>query len=181
MQYNVAQLLLEPTGSTRSFSVERSLEPSFEEPPDSPQEVEGSRGSVRMLRTHRGILVRAWLDVESSLNCSRCLADYRRASSLDFEEEFIPVVDLATGKTIAGDLEDNGFFRIGGDHILDLNEAVRQYAIVDQPMKPLCNENCSGLCHWCGSNLNLGPCGCRGDAIDPRWGALAGLLFPEED
>ena len=174
MQYNVSQLLLEPTGSTRSFPVSMTEEKL----PDSPPPNSGTQGSVRMLRTHRGILVRARLNVESSLNCSRCLSDYRRASCLEIEEEFLPTVDLATGRPASLDLEDGAFFSIGSDHVLDLKEAVRQYAIVDQPMKPLCKEDCCGLCPRCGVNLNLEPCCCREDAIDPRWAALTGLSFP---
>ncbi len=175
MLYNVSQLLLEPTGSTRSFPVSTPEQ----ELPNSPPASAGTQGSVRMLRTHRGILVRARLNVESSFNCSRCLSDYRRASYLEIEEEYLPTVDLATGRPASPELEDGAFFSIGGDHVLDLNEAVRQYAIVDQPMKPLCKEDCCGLCHSCGTNLNLEPCGCREDAIDPRWAALTGLSFPD--
>jgi uncharacterized protein len=42
-------------------------------------------------------------------------------------------------------------------------------------MKPLCEENCAGLCPSCGSNLNDGPCDCKHEAIDPRWEGLQGL------
>ena len=89
------------------------------------------------------------------------------------------MVDLATGAPVDQELEEDTFFRIGGDHVLDLNEAVRQYTIVDQPMKPLCREDCCGLCHHCGANLNLEPCGCEEPATDPRWAALSGLGFPD--
>ena len=134
-----------------------------------------------MLRTHSGILVQALLDVEVSLNCSRCLSDYKRAFSIDIEEEFIPLVDLHTGRNIATETEDDVTFHIGGDHVLDLTEAVRQYAIAGEPMKPLCKEDCSGLCHSCGTNLNLTQCDCKGDVIDSRWETLSKLASQTED
>ncbi|HEY6146875.1 MAG TPA: DUF177 domain-containing protein, partial [Thermoanaerobaculia bacterium] len=43
------------------------------------------------------------------------------------------------------------------------------------PMKPLCREDCLGLCPTCGKDLNQGPCNCRDEAIDPRWEALSKL------
>jgi uncharacterized protein len=43
------------------------------------------------------------------------------------------------------------------------------------PLRPLCREDCKGLCARCGNDLNAGPCDCGGDDIDPRWEALAAL------
>lgn len=134
-----------------------------------------------MLRTHQGILVQAMLDVETSLHCSRCLSPYHHSSPINIEEEFFPSVDLHTGHSSANEIDDDVDFYIDGDHILDLTEAVRQYAIADEPMKPLCNPNCSGLCHSCGTNLNLTPCKCRRDDIDPRWASLSSLQTPNDN
>ena len=54
-------------------------------------------------------------------------------------------------------------------HILDLSEAVRQYAIIGVPMKVLCREECAGLCMVCGKNLNEGSCYCKSETRDPEW------------
>lgn len=176
MQYNVAQLLLEPTGATRSYSVQQAHEGSS----GTSQGAQSAQGTVHMLRTHQGILVHAMLDVETSLNCGRCLSDYRRASFIDIEEEFIPSVDLHTGRNLAAGFDDGADFHIDGDHVLDLTDAVRQYAIADEPMKPLCHQDCSGLCHSCGANLNRTHCRCQRGAIDPRWTVLAELGTPDD-
>ena len=83
MQYNVAQLLKEPMGSTRSFRVEagqvEDLLPAT-----------GVSGSVRMLRTHRGVLVNAGLEIASVVTCSRCVDDFDRVSTLHIEEGILP-------------------------------------------------------------------------------------------
>ena len=176
MQYNVAQLLLEPTGSTRSFYVERTPQRSS----GTSQRVQCAQGTVHMLRTHQGILVHAMLDVEMSQDCSRCLSTYSYASSIDIEEEFLPFVDPHSGRSLATESEDSEDFHIDDEHTLDLTEAVRQYAIVDEPLKPLCQENCSGLCHSCGADLNLNPCKCQSASIDPRWSALTELRIPDD-
>ena len=169
MQYNVAQLLKEPMGSTRSFRVEagqvEDLLPAT-----------GVSGSVRMLRTHRGVLVNAGLEIASVVTCSRCVDDFDRVSTLHIEEEFFPTpqirgIDLHTGRRVdlspdlgqalrSGVWEDEDALRIGEDHLLDLTEVVRQYAISDQPMKPLCRDECLGLCLECGTDLNRFGCVC---------------------
>ena len=59
MQYNVAKLLQEPTGSTRSFSFKTTSV-------DAPETPEIAQGEVRLLRTHRGIL--AYADIEVAGN-----------------------------------------------------------------------------------------------------------------
>ena len=43
------------------------------------------------------------------------------------------------------------------------------------PMKPLCREDCQGLCPECGKDLNLGPCAGAHETVDPRWEALRAL------
>ena len=43
------------------------------------------------------------------------------------------------------------------------------------PMKPLCREDCKGLCVVCGKDLNQGPCACAPETFDPRWEALKAL------
>jgi uncharacterized protein len=60
-------------------------------------------------------------------------------------------------------------------HLLDLSEAIRQNALLAVPMKPLCREDCSGLCQQCGKDLNKGQCDCNKSEIDPRWAKLADL------
>ena len=39
-------------------------------------------------------------------------------------------------------------------------------------MKPLCDENCLGLCPTCGVNRTREKCSCDESVVDERWGAL---------
>ncbi len=43
-------------------------------------------------------------------------------------------------------------------------------------MKPLCDENCKGICPNCGADLNAGTCRCDKQEIDPRLEVLKKLL-----
>ena len=169
MQYNVAQLLKEPMGATRSYQVQ-------EEFPGPERIADAVRGPLNLVRIHHGVLVRARLDARSSLTCGRCLDRFTRASALFIEEEFFPTVDLHTGRKLPPPAEGEEALLIDAGHTLDLTEVLRQYLLTDAPMKPLCRLGCPGLCPVCGINLNRESCGCNADRVDPRWGALAGRL-----
>ena len=171
MRYNVAQLLKEPIGATRSYQVEETYTENI-------RIAEMVAGPVRMLRTHHGLLVHADLDIHKILSCSRCLGEFDWHSTLHIEEEFFPTVDLHTGRrqTSSPGYEDTSY--IDASQVIDLTDIMRQYTIAELPMKPLCQPDCSGLCLHCGVNLNQAACDCNAGQRDPRWGALAELLNP---
>ena len=52
---------------------------------------------------------------------------------------------------------------------------MREQFYLSLPMKPLCREDCQGLCPACGTNLNRGLCTCKRDWDDPRMAALRNL------
>ena len=85
-----------------------------------------------------------------------------------------PTIDINTGAKLP-EPDETGSFTIDEHHILDLTEAIRQYRVMALPMKPLCREECAGLCPTCGKNLNTGPCDCPANEIDPRWAKLLKL------
>lgn len=135
-------------------------------------------GTVRLLRTDRGLLVTAKARATLRGTCSRCLAAAQSPIEIEFQEECIPVIDPVSGRHITPDEAEEGFV-IDADLVLDLGEPLRQYALMAAPSKPLCRPDCAGLCPSCGANLNDGPCGCPPPAED-RWGALAALKEEKE-
>jgi len=72
-------------------------------------------------------------------NCSRCLDE--------FEWEFNKDCFLSYP------LESSDIY-------IDLSDAIREEVIPDYPIKPLCQQNCMGLCVKCGKNKNEGGCNC---------------------
>jgi len=155
MQINVAQLFKQDIGSSRSYRIDDIL--SFAE-----EEITGChvRGEVQLIRTDKGILVKSILGGTNSLVCSRCLTSFDYPLNLRIQEEFLPSNDITNGISISLP-DDSTIFVIDEHHILDLNEAVRQYALLAMPMKPLCHPNCAGICPDCGANLNHGICHCN--------------------
>jgi uncharacterized protein len=165
MRFNIAQLLKEPIGSTRSYLLDETLA--------GPEPLTGRvRGRVSILRTHQGVLVRLEAEAPIALSCSRCLTPFAATTSFTSEEEFFPLIDVNTGRPVPLPEDADGAFRIGADHVLDLTEMVRQGIITETPMKPLCHPQCRGLCPECGANLNQGECSCgaarRGAMTAPR-------------
>ena len=151
MQINVAQLLKAPIGSIRSYE------------PSGVVDIAGGssmvRGELRLMRTDRGILVKGTLHTEVEVTCSRCLSLFSCPLVISMEEEYFPTTDVVSGASLPLP-EEPGCFTVDEHHILDLTEAIRQYALVATPMKPLCAKDCAGLCPYCGHNLNQGPCDC---------------------
>ena len=169
MQINVSQLLREPIGSTRYYQIN--------EVADISGDGKGClvQGEVRLLRIQRSILVKCELSTDVELTCSRCLNLFRHPLTLNFEEEFLPTIDIVSGAPMPLP-EEAGAFTIDEHHILDLTEAIQQYILMTIPMKPLCREDCAGLCQNCGHNLNQGRCDCPVQSTDPRWSELTKLL-----
>ncbi len=137
------------------------------------------RGSALLLRTDRGLLaaVKARAHVRGA--CSRCLSPVQSPIEIDFQEEFIPVVDPISGAHLTT-TEAQDEFVIHGDLILDLGESLRQYALMSSPIKPMCRPDCAGLCPTCGINLNDSTCTCETQP-DERWQALATLNTEERE
>ncbi len=168
MQINVSQLLQEPVGAVRDYEVNEAADITG----DGQQN--NIRGECRLLRTPRSVLVKCALNTEVELGCSRCLGRFGHPLKIKFEEEYFPTVDIGSGAPLPPP-EEASNFTIDEHHTLDTNEAVRQYALLAVPMKPLCRPDCAGLCPRCGQNLNLGPCNCPAADIDPRWSALTNI------
>jgi len=121
-------------------------------------------------------MVRAELETRVDLTCSRCLSRFGSDAVLKMEEESFPAVDPVTGKTIAPLEESDGVIGLDDQHVLDMEDVIRQYVLTEVPIKPLCREECSGLCPECGKNLNKEKRNCYTAPIDPRWGILAELF-----
>lgn len=132
------------------------------------------------MRTHQGVLATAELDITVTLTCGRCLDPFTRLSTITIEEEIFPTVDINTGRSVPLPENAEGALRIDSNHTLDLSEALRQHVITDEPMKPLCQADCRGLCQICGVNQNQEKCDCHTNQADPGWGPLAAILNQQD-
>jgi uncharacterized protein len=111
---------------------------------------------------------------ELELVCSRCLEPFRMPFDGQFDLRYLPASELAheDEREVGEDDLDTSYYR---DDQIDLNELLREQFYLALPMKPLCREQCAGLCPQCGTNLNTGRCQCTPGWVDPRLAPLGTL------
>ena len=125
----------------------------------------------RLIRIHGdlqsvgdGVLVLAEIRTTLDFQCSRCL----RQGSQDF---LIDIQELYIYPERKMEYEDEDVRHI--DHeTIDLEEAARDAIILEQPLSPLCSEDCPGLCLKCGVDLKDSPDHSHSDTTDSRWLSL---------
>jgi DUF177 domain-containing protein len=154
---NVARLLKEPVGSSRSYQIQ-------EHPVE--EDLSYIEGEIVLIRTNRAILVSGKMTASVNTICSRCLIPIETKVSFEFGEEANPVSEILSSAIQYDNLA------IDDGNVLDLSEAVRQYALLTLPVKPLCRVDCAGICPTCGHNLNQEPCQCQSNTVNPRWSKL---------
>ena len=115
-----------------------------------------------------------------ALECSRCLREVAFPVDIRIEEEYLPALDIATGRPLPTDDEPD-VARLTDHHELDLEPPVREAILLAEPIAPLCRPDCPGLCIVCGGRLDEGPTIIPVDDIDPRLEALRGFHADEAD
>lgn len=122
-------------------------------------------GTARITRTPQGLFVQGNFTGSTVLECVRCLSDYDQPLTWEFLELYAFTQDNIT---------ESGLL-VPEDAHIDLQPLVRDFAILEFPIKPLCREDCKGLCPECGENLNEKDCGHRPENDSP-FAALKDLL-----
>ena len=108
------------------------------------------------------------------LPCSRCLEPFAWPVDAGFDLRYLP----QSAATAEGEreIDDNdlatAYYR---DDEIDLGQLMQEQFYLSLPMKPLCSDDCKGLCPVCGTNLNRGTCDCNTQWEDPRLAALRAL------
>jgi uncharacterized protein len=112
------------------------------------------------------------------LECSRCLTEYDQKISSDLDFVIDLRENLSSGSIGDGmKSEEEGYFVADSSAtFFEIDDLVRDALILSLPLKPLCSEDCKGLCPICGTDLNRSQCDCVKEKTDPRWDQLKGLL-----
>jgi uncharacterized protein len=106
-------------------------------------------GIVSVGRTPQGLIVQGDFSAETTLECVRCLTDFDHELNWDFTELY------AFNKKSVSESE----LLLPEDQQIDLQPLIREYALLEIPINPICKPNCKGLCSVCGENLNEVDCG----------------------
>jgi uncharacterized protein len=174
VQFNVSQLLKADVGQRRTYEFE------LDEPLDLEDAVAtGVSGSVKFTLTNFGILAAVKAHADVHLTCARCLEPFRTPMDVAFQEEFRPVIDVATGLP-ANLPESDTAFQISPNHTVDLREAIRQQLLLAIEIIPVCSDDCRGLCPTCGTNLNTASCDCEPPLANNAFAVLSGLLADDD-
>ena len=112
------------------------------------------------------------------MECSRCLHDAIIDIDHDFEETYLSRTDRELKhmeekeELSEEDLSTNWYdgLKINADDFLV------DIVLLTLPAFALCSEDCKGFCQTCGADLNIGPCNCNKEILDPRMAALGALL-----
>lgn len=121
-----------------------------------------------------GLLVRGTLEADVAMSCARCLEPVTDRVAADVVELFQDPDRLAAEGL--DDVEEGYGIRDGQ---IDLDALLRDNLAPALPARPLCREDCQGLCADCGVNRNATTCSCADEHEDPRWAALEGLRLPD--
>lgn len=167
LAWNVGGLLIGDPGAERVHEI-RGVRIDLGEDLRLAEPIEGR---VRLVRTNRGILAGAELNASLALECSRCLRDVAFGVDVRFQEEYLPSLDLATGRPVPT-TDEPEVARLNDHHELDLETPVREALQLAEPIAPLCRVDCPGLCVVCGGRLDEGTHDHPDDDIDPRLEAL---------
>ena len=127
---------------------------------------------IKLLRFKKKVLVDGSVKMSASLQCCRCLSDFSCPVNVEFREEYTPSdeTDLKGDQELSGDELAISFY--DGEDI-DIAAIVKEQVLLELPMKPLCKNDCQGMCSRCGADLNEQSCNCKDDNIDPRLAPLA--------
>ena len=121
-----------------------------------------------------GYFLRARLSYEQTLGCTRCLKPIVEQAQSDVELMILVERGPESGGEHALHEQDLGILYLQ-DEFLETDPILIEQLQLNVPMKPLCREDCQGLCPTCGADRNAGPCACEETTADPRWAALAAL------
>ena len=123
-------------------------------------------GTVAVGRTAQGLLFTGDFTARTTLECARCLRLFEQDLNWALTEHY------AFSEKSAGESE----LIVPEDAQIDLQPLLREYALLEVPINPLCQPGCRGLCPICGQDLNVRDCGHRPHETESPFSELKDLL-----
>ncbi len=158
------------------FTVDHSL-PQFAALLAQANEGPDATGRVELVleRWPNRVDVEGTLTAEVGQTCVRCLKPYRESIERRIFQILVGEADPESGDDEETELHHGDLDRSPiVDGKVDLEALLVEEIQLGLPTKPLCAEDCKGICQRCGAALNIEACTCKSET-DPRWGALKGL------
>lgn len=124
-----------------------------------------------LIPQEKGCILHGSMTGTVTLPCNRCTQDATVNINQNFDEVFILDEELSSDDT-----EPN--VRIVNESTgieVEVAGVLWEEFVIALPVKPLCKEDCKGLCAECGKDLNTGKCECEDSTLDPRFAVLRNL------
>ncbi len=129
---------------------------------------------LRLESVSEGVLVSGSVRGSVEGECGRCLRPI--SDSIDVSiQELYAYAHSTTDETT----DEDEVGRMQGD-LIDLEPVLRDAVVLALPTKPLCRDDCPGLCPECGAHRDELPADHSHELADPRWAALRNLSNVEE-
>ena len=161
LRLNVGFLIKSPIGTRRDFDFDYEKMRLGED-----LTVADFTGTATFDRTQQGLLLQGKFSAAAELDCVRCLETFSQSLNWSFSDLY------AFGNR---NITDSGLL-VPEDAQIDLESLLREYALLEFPINPVCKPDCKGLCPVCGENLNHTDCGHRPEPDSP-FAALKDLLI----
>ena len=123
-------------------------------------------GAANIGRTPQGLIVQADFSGDTTLECVRCLNEFEHSLAWELTELF------AFNEKSVSESE----LLLPEDAQIDLQPLIREYALLEIPINPICTPGCKGLCPVCGEDLNQIDCGHKSITKESPFSALKDLL-----
>ncbi|MBU1565705.1 MAG: DUF177 domain-containing protein [Proteobacteria bacterium] len=165
-------LFEEITGKTQFYSIAESYWfPAIEE-----CSIEAATANVWVSRQdHDTVLVKGKIDGRFQIVCDRCGELFAMNLQSEFvylattrREEISELTDLECN-------EEDSLILYLAEPIVEVDQILREQALLAIPLKNLCSEDCRGICAGCGHVLNKEPCCCKVDISNSPFAALKKL------
>ncbi len=132
---------------------------------------------LQVVKNSETLFLTGTVSARVKMECARCLECFQTDLQSEFELIFRRKRPVAGNKPeVELSKEDLITFEYEGE-VIDLHDRIRETILLAIPIKPLCSQQCRGLCPICGQNLNEGECGCQQRLSSSKFSELCSLSF----
>jgi uncharacterized protein len=105
------------------------------------------------------VTVQGSVECTMSITCSRCLDDFTLGLKAFLDIKLTPRTKTPRVSEVELRLDDMDVYYYEGDEI-DLDPFIYEEVLLNVPLRPVCTEDCKGICPVCGRNKNVEDCQC---------------------